>query len=601
MRAPSSPTDKKVDSVSPPLNPAPKSKSIQGNHFSPAAKSNALGGGSPKEPKPTSNEFAKPPLTTKSFPMHQPSLPVVTAKPQEKPPERFAQAPGGLPIIGSNNGFGTRSPDPKTDPNKIENSKLDGMLRSGADKAAGTANQIKNDLQKSADDLLKQTSQNAADAEKNAKSSLNKSLNSFGSKPNTDIGLPGPPPAKSFVPPTVNPDFGSRPTPPPNNDATALPSPKDNLRSPGNSSLITPKTTIPPPLEKTAAPSFGARPNAPNPAPQDFSSRQTPSNLPKLPSSSSVPRNSPSSPFGDFNDRNTSQPKEPTAPLRTPPPTNSAANQPSTFPPPPASTPKLSIPPNNERPPSRLSPSSSVTPAPPSDLAKSSPGDRQLEGVQAAAVTVEKLSPREIQVDQAADFELVIKNVGRADAADVRVFDRIPDGTEFVGSSPEPTSQSRSGEIQWNIGKLRPGQEKRIKLQLKPTRPGEIGSVARCHFLDPGFDANPRDKTRSRNHSSIQTHASDRRRCHSGCDRQKQRRWGRQERLDSRRRSPTTGVSGRLSRARVRNWHLDARSVTPRSTGPQGCSGRKTSKRGVCVSRRWFANQTRIAHGNRCA
>lgn len=119
---------------------------------------------------------------------------------------------------------------------------------------------------------------------------------------------------------------------------------------------------------------------------------------------------------------------------------------------------------------------------PPAELAQATPGDRQLEGVQAAALTIEKLSPSEIQVDQPADFQLVVKNVGRAAAEDVRVFDRIPTGTEFLGASPEPANPPRGGDIQWNIGQLRPGQEKRIKIQLKPTRPGEIGSVAHVTF-----------------------------------------------------------------------------------------------------------------------
>ena len=108
------------------------------------------------------------------------------------------------------------------------------------------------------------------------------------------------------------------------------------------------------------------------------------------------------------------------------------------------------------------------------------PGDRTLEGVQSPALTIEKISPREIQVNREAEFAIVVRNVGRVMAQDVRVFDEIPAGTEFLTAAPKP---NRSGNrLDWEIGELRPGQEKRITVQMKPTRPGEIGSVAHVTF-----------------------------------------------------------------------------------------------------------------------
>ena len=114
--------------------------------------------------------------------------------------------------------------------------------------------------------------------------------------------------------------------------------------------------------------------------------------------------------------------------------------------------------------------------------ARNTPGDRAFEGVQAPALTIEKVSPREVQVNQTADFEIIVKNVGRVVANEVRVLDKVPAGTQFVGSTPEPDSLSRTGDLQWSLGGLRPGQEKRLKFQLKPTQPGEIGSVAQVVF-----------------------------------------------------------------------------------------------------------------------
>ena len=114
--------------------------------------------------------------------------------------------------------------------------------------------------------------------------------------------------------------------------------------------------------------------------------------------------------------------------------------------------------------------------------ASSAPGERQLDGVQAPSLTIEKVSPREIQVGQDADFEIRVRNVGRVAAESVTVIDRVPAGTEFIGASPEPQRGARSGALEWQIGTLTPGQEKRIRYQLKPTQPGEIGSVAQVFF-----------------------------------------------------------------------------------------------------------------------
>ncbi len=119
-------------------------------------------------------------------------------------------------------------------------------------------------------------------------------------------------------------------------------------------------------------------------------------------------------------------------------------------------------------------PATGVTTAP-------TPGDRLLEGIQSPSVTIEKIAPREIQVNQPADFQLVVKNTGRIAAKGVRVFDQIPAGTELVQSTPQP-SRGPNNQISWDLDTLDPGQEKTIRIQLKPTRPGEIGSVAQVTF-----------------------------------------------------------------------------------------------------------------------
>ena len=95
---------------------------------------------------------------------------------------------------------------------------------------------------------------------------------------------------------------------------------------------------------------------------------------------------------------------------------------------------------------------------------------------------IQKFSPREIQVNQTADFEVKIRNVGRVSVDDVLVVDQVPEGARFIDANPKPTSQSRNGELKWQLGSMKPGEERTILLQLQPTEAGEIGSVAQFYF-----------------------------------------------------------------------------------------------------------------------
>ena len=107
--------------------------------------------------------------------------------------------------------------------------------------------------------------------------------------------------------------------------------------------------------------------------------------------------------------------------------------------------------------------------------------DRRLEGTQAPQLTIEKFAPAEIQVDNPANFRVVVRNTGSVIARGVEVRDQVPKGTRLVETSPR-ASRGVGGELVWKLGDIKPGEEKTAEAKLMPLVEGEIGSVATVHF-----------------------------------------------------------------------------------------------------------------------
>ena len=141
------------------------------------------------------------------------------------------------------------------------------------------------------------------------------------------------------------------------------------------------------------------------------------------------------------------------------------------------------------------------------------PGDRQYEGVQSPSMIIQKFSPQEIQVNQTADFEIKIRNVGRVAVDDVLVVDRVPDGARFIDANPKPTSQSRTGELQWQLGTMNPGQERTVLLQLEPTEPGRDRQRRSVLFWKPRHQSNQSHAAKIENHAHRRSESSDRKQC----------------------------------------------------------------------------------------
>ena len=71
------------------------------------------------------------------------------------------------------------------------------------------------------------------------------------------------------------------------------------------------------------------------------------------------------------------------------------------------------------------------------------PASGSSKGPQQPAITIEKISPAEIQVGKPATFELIVRNVGQVPAQNVVVTDHVPAGTQLADAKPPPAAWRR--------------------------------------------------------------------------------------------------------------------------------------------------------------
>jgi uncharacterized repeat protein (TIGR01451 family) len=109
------------------------------------------------------------------------------------------------------------------------------------------------------------------------------------------------------------------------------------------------------------------------------------------------------------------------------------------------------------------------------------PGERQMEGMQAPSVALEKLAPAEVQVGKLATFETRVRNIGQIAAHEVIVTDHVPHKTRLEATTPQAT-EAADGTLTWNLGNMQPGDEIAISMQVTPEDEGDIGSVAQVSF-----------------------------------------------------------------------------------------------------------------------
>lgn len=107
-------------------------------------------------------------------------------------------------------------------------------------------------------------------------------------------------------------------------------------------------------------------------------------------------------------------------------------------------------------------------------------GDDSQRGLQQPRLTIEKVAQQQAVIEQPLVYTIIVRNTGTVAAHHVVIEDRIPKGTELLGTSPRAELVGK--DLIWKEPVLRPNEEKRISIKVIPKQEGPIGSVARVHF-----------------------------------------------------------------------------------------------------------------------
>jgi uncharacterized repeat protein (TIGR01451 family) len=87
-------------------------------------------------------------------------------------------------------------------------------------------------------------------------------------------------------------------------------------------------------------------------------------------------------------------------------------------------------------------------------------------GPHAVGLTVEARAVSPINLNTRTNLYILIRNHGTTDAQGVMVYEPLPEGLEFIDSTPKTTSRSGSLLV-WNLGVMPANAEKQIKIVVK--------------------------------------------------------------------------------------------------------------------------------------
>jgi uncharacterized repeat protein (TIGR01451 family) len=138
----------------------------------------------------------------------------------------------------------------------------------------------------------------------------------------------------------------------------------------------------------------------------------------------------------------------------------------------------------NETPPktrnSQQKPSEGDKPATLEMVGDGTVGEASQRGIQQPRVSIEKVAQQQAVLDQPFVYSIIVRNTGSVDAHNLVIEDRIPKGTELVGTAPQ--AELAGKRLIWNHLVLKPNEEKKISIKVIPKQEGPVGSVARVYF-----------------------------------------------------------------------------------------------------------------------
>jgi uncharacterized repeat protein (TIGR01451 family) len=112
-----------------------------------------------------------------------------------------------------------------------------------------------------------------------------------------------------------------------------------------------------------------------------------------------------------------------------------------------------------------------------------------------ACLVVEKVAPPTVAPGKPLAYEIVVRNVGGAEALRVRVEEQVPAGAALLSAEPRP--EVRGNVLAWDLGNLAAGAEARLRVALQPPAEGDVTitatvtsatvSTLRAHFARTGL------------------------------------------------------------------------------------------------------------------
>ena len=95
------------------------------------------------------------------------------------------------------------------------------------------------------------------------------------------------------------------------------------------------------------------------------------------------------------------------------------------------------------------------------------------------SVSIEAIAPDMVPFGQLIVYEIVVKNTGSVPVTHVRVDEELGSGVKFVSS--EPAGETNGEKALWMLGSLNVGEEKRIKIRVKPGE-GDLNTKPRVSW-----------------------------------------------------------------------------------------------------------------------